>query len=96
MTGPVTADTEPQLGGHPDEHRRHLLSAAAGPEPDVLDGDTPAASDGDGLPPGRDLAEVAAARADLRRAEEALAAWSAEEWHPWAQRWRSVEAARAL
>jgi len=96
VTGPVTAEEAPRLGPHPDARRRLLPQAAAGPERGVLDGDTLAAGEAEGFPPGQALAELAAAEEDRLQAEEHLAAWTAGDWHPWAERWQAVEAGRAL
>ena len=41
-------------------------------------------------------AEVAAAREDVRRAEELLEVWKANGWRPWAERYREFEAGRTL
>ncbi|MST32461.1 AAA family ATPase, partial [Acidimicrobiaceae bacterium USS-CC1] len=73
-----------------------LQLAAAGAEPGVLDGDALALPEGEDLSPGQALAELAAAREDVRQAEEGLAVWTAGEWRPWAERWRAVAAGRAL
>lgn len=91
---PVSPREPPLLGPHPDGRRRRLLRLGA--EPRVLDGDALAALQDDGVAQDVAFAELVAAREDLRRAEEHLAAWREGEWQAWSEHWQVVEAGREL